>query len=219
MTRSRRACQADGTMYMKHLSWTRVWLVRGTESRQELLEQDTRGRWQAVKQPRQLRGNCCGTAGWSRCKAYRREGSQSTACLTLCDPMDCSPPGSFVHGALQARILEWVALPSSRGSSRSRDRTPSPALAGGFFTTEPPGKPHLDHIIPHLNSCALIFLGAAPGSSLFQETLLWDQLLVNWLLVQYAGQLICLALMAINSSANFLIISFFHLHMYQLKTY
>ena len=38
-------------------------------------------------------------------------------CLTLCDPMDCSPPGSSVHGILQARILEWVAMPSSRGSS------------------------------------------------------------------------------------------------------
>ena len=37
--------------------------------------------------------------------------------LTLCDPMDCSPPGSSVHGILQARILEWVAMPSSRGSS------------------------------------------------------------------------------------------------------
>ena len=37
--------------------------------------------------------------------------------LTLCDPMDCSPPGSFVRGILQARILEWVAMPSSRGSS------------------------------------------------------------------------------------------------------
>ena len=39
------------------------------------------------------------------------------ACLTLCDPMDCSPPGSSVHGLLQARILEWVAVPSSRGAS------------------------------------------------------------------------------------------------------
>ena len=38
-------------------------------------------------------------------------------CLTLCDTMDCSPPGSSVHGILQARILEWVAMPSSRGSS------------------------------------------------------------------------------------------------------
>ena len=36
-------------------------------------------------------------------------------CPTLCDPMDCSPPGSFIHGILQARILEWVAMPSSRG--------------------------------------------------------------------------------------------------------
>ena len=37
------------------------------------------------------------------------------SCLTLCDPMDCSPPGSSVHGILQARILEWVAMPSSKG--------------------------------------------------------------------------------------------------------
>ena len=37
------------------------------------------------------------------------------SCLTLCDPMDCSPPGSFVHEILQARILEWVAMPFSRG--------------------------------------------------------------------------------------------------------
>ena len=42
---------------------------------------------------------------------------------TPCDPIDCSPPGSSVHGILQARTLEWVAMPSSRGSSRPRDRT------------------------------------------------------------------------------------------------
>ena len=45
------------------------------------------------------------------------------SCPTLCDPMDCSPPGSSVHGILQARILEWVAIPSSRGSSQCRDWT------------------------------------------------------------------------------------------------
>ena len=45
-------------------------------------------------------------------------------CLTLCDPMDHSPPGSSVHGVLQARILEWVAMPSSMVSSRPRDWTP-----------------------------------------------------------------------------------------------
>ena len=45
------------------------------------------------------------------------------SCLTLCDPMDCSPPGSSVYGILQARILEWVPMPSSRGSSQPRDGT------------------------------------------------------------------------------------------------
>ena len=44
-------------------------------------------------------------------------------CPTLCDPMDCRPPGSSIHGILQARILKWVAMPSSRGSSWPRDRT------------------------------------------------------------------------------------------------
>ena len=42
-------------------------------------------------------------------------------CLTLCDPTNCSPPGSMIHGILQARTLEWVVMPFSRGSSRPRD--------------------------------------------------------------------------------------------------
>ena len=42
-------------------------------------------------------------------------------CLTLCDPVDCIPPGSSIHGILQARILEWVSISFSRGSSRPRD--------------------------------------------------------------------------------------------------
>ena len=54
------------------------------------------------------------------------------------DPADYSPPGSFVHGIFQARILEWVAVSFSRGSSRPRDQTCIFSLAGGFFTTEPP---------------------------------------------------------------------------------
>ena len=52
-------------------------------------------------------------------------------CLTLCDPIDWSLPGSSVHGILQARILECVAIPFSRGSSQPRDRTQFLALAGG----------------------------------------------------------------------------------------
>ena len=55
-------------------------------------------------------------------------------CLTLCDPMDCSPPGSSVHGILQARILEWVAMLSSRGSSPPRDQTQVSHIGGRFFT-------------------------------------------------------------------------------------
>ena len=62
-------------------------------------------------------------------------GKSLHLCLTLCDAMDCSPPGSSVHGILQARILEWVAMPSSRGSSQPRDRTQVSRIAGGFFTT------------------------------------------------------------------------------------
>ena len=53
------------------------------------------------------------------------------SCLTLCDLMDWSPPGSSV---LQARIQEWVAMPSSRGSSQPRDRTQVPRIVGGSFT-------------------------------------------------------------------------------------
>ena len=59
-------------------------------------------------------------------------------CLTLCHPMDYTLPGSSIDGILQTRILEWVATPSARGSSRPRDGPTSfmfPALAGGFFIT------------------------------------------------------------------------------------
>ena len=63
--------------------------------------------------------------------------------------MDCSPPGSSVHGILQARILEWVAISSSRGSSRPRAQTWVSVLAGGFFTAEPPGKPYLLQFLLH----------------------------------------------------------------------
>ena len=56
------------------------------------------------------------------------------SCPTLCDPMDWSPPGSSVHGILQARILEWVVIPSSRGSSQPRDQTQVSHVAGRFFT-------------------------------------------------------------------------------------
>ena len=55
-------------------------------------------------------------------------------CLTLCDPMDCSLPGSSGHGILQAGVLEWVVISFSRGSSQPKDRTQVFHIAGKFFT-------------------------------------------------------------------------------------
>ena len=75
---------------------------------------------------------------------WRAKSLQS--CLTLCHPVDYSLPGSSVYGILQARILEWVAMPSSRVSSLPRDRTQvscGSCVAGRFFTAEPPGKPNI----------------------------------------------------------------------------
>ena len=66
------------------------------------------------------------------------------SCMTLCDSMDCSLPGSSVHGILvlvQARVLEWVAISSSRGFPPFSDQTLVSCIAGGFFTTETPGSP------------------------------------------------------------------------------
>ena len=63
--------------------------------------------------------------------------------LTLCDPMDCSSPGSSVHGISQARILEWVAISFSRGPSQPKDGPGSPALQADSLPCEPPGKTHM----------------------------------------------------------------------------
>ena len=56
-------------------------------------------------------------------------------CPTLCNPVDCSLPDFSVHGILQARILKWIAIPFSRGTSQPRDRTLVSCIAGRFFTT------------------------------------------------------------------------------------
>jgi len=63
--------------------------------------------------------------------------------MTLCDP-----PGTSVHGILQPRIIEQVAMHSTRGSSQHRDPIHVSCIAGRFFTTEPPGKPILNGITP-----------------------------------------------------------------------
>ena len=101
------------------------------------------------------------------CACMRAKSLQS--CPTLCDPMDCSPPGSSVHGILQVRILKWVAMPSSRGTSQPRDHVS--CIAGGFFTPGPPRKPTLlrsqqfNYISSYLWKC--VCLSVASRSELY----------------------------------------------------
>ena len=74
-------------------------------------------------------------------------------CSALCNPMDCSPPGSSVHGNLQARILEWVANPFSRGSSRPSDWTCVSCIAGRFFTTWATREAPFSHTVMYTSQC------------------------------------------------------------------
>ena len=71
--------------------------------------------------------------------------------LTLCNPMDCSPPGSSVHGIIQARILKWVAISFSRGSSQPRIEPGSPALQVDSLLTEPPERKRLRVVGMYVN--------------------------------------------------------------------
>ena len=80
------------------------------------------------------------------------------SCPTFYNSVDGSPPGSFVHEISQARILEWDAIFFSRRFSQPRDQTHVSCLAGGFFTSEPPGKPQFNVsntklLIFHLPNC------------------------------------------------------------------
>ena len=74
------------------------------------------------------------------------------SCPTLCDPVECNPPGSSVHGILQARILEWVAMPFSRGSSQPR----SPTLQADSLPFELPGKPKY-LLCVHTQACLALY--------------------------------------------------------------
>ena len=68
------------------------------------------------------------------------ENEVAQSCPTLCDPMDCSLPGSSIHGIFQARILECIAISLSRESSRPRDRTQVSCIVGRHFTVSHQGE-------------------------------------------------------------------------------
>ena len=75
----------------------------------------------------------------------KTESEVAQSCLTLCDPMDCSLPGSSIHGIFQARVLEWVAISFSRGSSRPEDETcVSPIVGRCFYRLSHQGSPILN---------------------------------------------------------------------------
>ena len=101
------------------------------------------------------------------------------SCLTLCDPMDHSPPGSSVPGIPQASILEWVAVPSSRGSSQTKDQTPHLICLlhwqAGSLSLALPGKP--TRLNTHAFANVTLF-----GNSLWQEQVKMGSF--RWALIQ-----------------------------------
>ena len=113
---------------------------------------------------------------WSIRRAKERGSGKmkvlvAQSCPTLCDPTDCSPPDSSVHGILQGRILEWVAVPFSRGSSLLRDQTQSPALQADSLLFEPAEK--LSVVAVHRLSCS-VACGIFPDQELNPCPLHWQ---------------------------------------------
>ena len=75
-----------------------------------------------------------------QCMKVKSESEVAQSCLTLSDPMDCSPPGNSVHGVFQARVLEWGAIAFSRESSGPRDQIWVSHMWADSLLSEPPGK-------------------------------------------------------------------------------
>ena len=108
--------QTDSVMPFIHLAqWTGQWM----------------GEWPKLGRPKSFPRTFLPGSG----KKQKQISVNHSVMSGSLQAMDCSPPGSFVHGILQARILEQVAIPFSKGSSQPRDQTQVSCIAGGFFTT------------------------------------------------------------------------------------
>ena len=106
------------------------------------------------------------------------------SCPTLCSPMDCSLPGCSIHRILQARILEWVAKPFSRGSSWPRDQTRISCTAGRFLTADPPGKPKIQILLPNKGINTLeVETDIISGCGVKAKALNWNQKTLIFLLL------------------------------------
>ena len=99
------------------------------------------------------------------------------SCPTLCDPMDCSPPGFSVHGILQARVLEWAVIPLSKGSSQLRFEPRSPALQADSLPLSHQGSPLKQQVVG--NSPVALLLGKAGLESIAGAQ--WGPLVVSYL--------------------------------------
>ena len=98
---------------------------------------------------RDSKGVCSRRGG--KLQYYLWHTNTAQSCPTLCDPMDCSPPGSSVHGILQARILEWGAISFSRDLPNPEIKPGSPAQKTDSLPSEPPGKPKVKNVYHALN--------------------------------------------------------------------
>ena len=121
-------------------------------------------------------------------KKVKSESEVVQSCPTLCNPVECSPPGSSVHGILQARILEWVAISFFRGSSRPRDWTQVSCIAGrSFYQLNHQGSPRIlewvAYPFPRGSSWPRIKLGSPALQADSLPTELWGK---PWELLQRA---------------------------------
>ena len=104
-------------------------------------------------------GNLWSVSGMCITKEHKKNAEVAQSCLTLCNPMDCSLPGSSIHGIFQARILEWVAISFSRRSSWPRDWTRVSCIVGRRFTiwaTREVKKNAIGPLIPELTKKAKV---------------------------------------------------------------
>ena len=105
------------------------------------------------------------------------------SCPTLCDPMDCSLPGSSIHGIFQARVLEWIAISFSRRSSRSRDWTWVSRIVGRCFTDWATREVHniweeyiiLNAILYKVLSLGIFWITCKGGTMCWENSVLYYQ--------------------------------------------
>ena len=107
------------------------------------------------------------------------------SCPTLCGPKGCSLPGSSVHGILQTRILEWVAIPFSKGSSQPRDQTQVSCIADRFFTVWATREAHFTSVNPIQCMSKGSALKLARGTISEIKSRLWNCILEIWSLAIY----------------------------------